>query len=222
MRVRQVMTTPVVTVTAGTPFPELVDCLLTRGVTGVPVVDDAGMLVGIVTDADLVPKEAYGGRKRRLLEVLADVVAGGETRWVVKARGRTAEHVMTRDVTTIGPDADLRAAARRMVESGVKRLPVIDDERRVLGIVSRRDLLRILHRSDDELRADIEEALVDPRRAPDDLEVAATVEDGVVTFTGTALFPQDVAALTAMTWRVPGVVDVHNGADAREPDPSPY
>lgn len=221
MRVREVMTTPAVTVTAGTPFPDLVDCLLTRGITGVPVVDDAGTLVGIVTDGDLVPKEAYGGHKRRLLELLADLVSGGETRWVVKARGRTAEHLMSRNVTTIGPDADLRTAARRMVESGVKRLPVVDGAERVLGIVSRRDLLQVLHRSDEEIRAEIEGMLADPRRAPDDLDVAVTVEDGVVTLTGSALFPQDVAVLTAMTWRVPGVVDVHNRTEAREPDPGP-
>lgn len=222
MRVREVMTTPAITVEADTPFPDLVDRLLTSGITGVPVVDATGTLVGIVTDGDLVPKEAYGGHKRRLLELLADLVSGGETRWVVKARGRTAEHLMTRDVTTIGPDADLRTAARRMVEAGVKRLPVVDGAGDVVGIVSRRDLLRILHRGDDEIRAELEEALVDPRRAPENLDVAVAVEDGVVTFTGSALFPQDVAALTALTWRVPGVVDVRNRAEAREPDPSPY
>ena len=222
MRVRDVMTTPAITVSPETPFPELVDRLLSHGVSGLPVVDTSGVMVGIVTEADLVPKEAYGGHKRRLIQVLADLVAGGETRWAIKARGRTAAHVMTRDVTTVGPDVQIRVAARRLVEAGVKRMPVVDETGHVLGVVSRRDMLQILHRSDEEIRHGIEAALVDPRRAPEHLDVEVAVEDGVVTLTGTALFPQDVAVLTSMIWRIPGVVDVSNHVQSREPDPKPY
>jgi CBS-domain-containing membrane protein len=222
MRVRDIMTTPAITVSPETPFPELIDRLLSHGVSGMPVVDASGVMVGIVTEGDLVPKEAYGGHKRRLIEVLADVVAGGETRWVIKARGRTAAQVMTRDVTTVGPDVQLRAAARRLVEAGVKRMPVVDETGHVLGVVSRRDMLQVLHRSDDEIRDELEAALGDPRRAPEHLDVDVTVEDGVVTLAGTALFPQDIGVLTSMTWRVPGVVDVSNHVQSREPDPKPY
>ena len=222
MRVRDVMTTPAITVSPETPFPELVDRLLRHGVTGMPVVDANGAMVGIVTEADLVPKEAYGGHKRRLIQVLADLVAGGETRWAIKARGRTAAHVMTRDVTTVGPDVKLRAAARRLVEAGVKRMPVVDETGHVLGVVSRRDMLQVLHRSDGEIRQDIEASLGEPRLAPEHLDVEVSVDDGIVTLTGTALFPQDVAALTSMTWRIPGVVDVSNHVQSREPDPKPF
>lgn len=222
MRVRDVMTTPAITVSPETPFPELVDRLLSHGVTGLPVVDASGVMVGIVTEADLVPKEAYGGHKRRLIQVLADLVAGGETRWAIKARGRTAADVMTRDVTTVGPDVQIRVAARRLVEAGVKRMPVVDEAGHVLGVVSRRDMLQVLHRSDEEIRHEIEAALGDPRCAPEHLDVEVAVDDGIVTLTGTALFPQDVAVLTSMTWRIPGVVDVSNHVQAREPDPKPY
>ena len=222
MRVRDVMTTPAITVSPETPFPELVDRLLTHGVSGLPVVDTSGVMVGIVTEADLVPKEAYGGHKRRLIQVLADLVAGGETRWAIKAKGRIAANVMTRDVTTVGPDVQLRVAARRLVEAGVKRMPVVDETGHVMGVVSRRDMLQVLHRSDEEIRHELEAALVDPRRAPEHLGVDVVVDDGVVTLTGTALFPQDVAVLTRMTWRVPGVVDVSNHVQSREPDPKPY
>lgn len=222
MRVHDVMTTPAITVSPETPFPELVDRLLTHEVTGLPVVDTSGVMVGIVTEADLVPKEAYGGHKRRLIQVLADLVAGGETRWAIKARGRTAANVMTRDVTTVSPEVDVRVAARRMIEAGVKRMPVVDEAGHVLGVVSRRDMLQVLHRSDDEIRHELEAALVDPRRAPEHLDVDVAVDDGVVTLTGTALFPQDVAVLTSMTWRVSGVVDVSNHVQSREPDPKPY
>jgi len=75
------MTSTAVTATPDTPFPELVDQLLRHGVSGLPVVDEDGHLVGIVTEADLVSKEAYGGRRRRVLELLADLVAGRETHW---------------------------------------------------------------------------------------------------------------------------------------------
>jgi CBS-domain-containing membrane protein len=222
MRVRDVMTTPAITVSPETPFPALVDRLLSHGVSGVPVIDTSGVIVGIVTEGDLVPKEAYGGHKRRLIQVLGDLVAGGETRWAAKAKGRTAANVMTRDVTTVGPDVELRVAARRLIEAGVKRMPVVDETGHVLGVVSRRDMLQVLHRSDDEIRHELEAALGDPRRAPEHLDVDVVVDDGVVTLTGTALFPQDVAVLTSMTWRLPGVVDVSNHVQSQAPDPKPY
>lgn len=101
-------------------------------------------VMSATTEADLVPTEAYGGQERRLIQVLADLVAGGETRWAIKAKGRTAANVMTRDVTT-----------------------VVDETGHVLGVVSRRDMLQVLHRSDDELRREIEAVLGDPRRDPD-------------------------------------------------------
>ena len=219
MRVRDVMTTTVVTASPDTPFPELVDQLLHHGVSGLPVVDADHKLVGIVTEADLVPKEAYGGRRRRALEVVADFMAGGESRWAIKAKGQVASELMTRDVVTVEPKEDLRAAARRIVETGVKRLPVVDADGRLVGIVSRTDLLRVLHRSDDDIRGDLERMLSDPLWAPDGLDLQITVADGVVTLAGTTRFPLDLPVVTSMAWRVPGVVEVCNEATGREPDP---
>lgn len=218
MKVRDVMTSTVVTVTPDTPFPELVDRLLHYGISGLPVVDEDGHLVGIVTEADLVSKEAYGGRRRRALELLADLIAGRETRWASKGKGRTAAQVMTTKVETARPGDDLRAAARRLVENRLKRLPVVDDGK-LVGIVSRTDLLRVLHRSDDDLARDVAQMLADPLRAPEEHTVEATVVDGVVTLRGTVHFPMDLPVLNAMVWRLPGVVDVCNEAISREPDP---
>lgn len=218
MKVRDVMTSTVVTATPETPFPELVDLLLRHGISGLPIVDASGQLVGIVTEADLVSKEAYGGRPRRLLEVLADLVAGGETRWAVKGKGRTAAEVMTRSVETARPDEGLREAARRMVERGVKRLPVVEHGR-LVGIVSRTDLLRTLHRDDHDLARDVAVMLADPMRAPEAHMVDATVADGIVTLRGTVRYPMDLPVLNGMVWQIPGVVDVHNEATGRESDP---
>jgi len=120
---------------------------------------------------------------------------------------------------TVEPKEDLRAAARRIVETGVKRLPVVDADGRLVGIVSRTDLLRVLHRSDDDIRGDLERMLSDPLWAPDGLDVQITVASGVVTLTGTTRFPLDLPVVTSLTWRVAGVVDVHNEATGRDSDP---
>jgi CBS domain-containing protein len=213
------MTPTVVTASPDTPFPELVDLLLRHGISGLPIVDDDRNLVGIVTEADLVSKEAYGGRRRRVLELLADLVAGGETRWAIKGKGRTAAEVMTRRVETARPEEDLRYAARRLVENRLKRLPVVEATK-LVGIVTRTDILRVLHRSDDDLARDVAVMLADPLRAPENHDVEATVADGIVTLHGTVRFPMDLPVLAAMVWQLPGVVDVRNEATGREPNPS--
>ena len=220
MRVRDVMTTSVVTARVETPFPRLVDLLVERGISGLPVVEDDGSLVGMVTEADLVSKEAYGGRRRRRVQVLLDLLAGGESTWAIKARGLTAGQLMTTEVETVRPDTDVRDAAREMVEHGHKRLPVVEGGR-LVGIVSRTDLLRTLHRSDHDLERDVERMLVDPLRAPDDHTVSASVHQGVVSLAGTVRYPLDLPVLEAMVWRIPGVAGVHHAVTAREPDPTP-
>jgi osmotically-inducible protein OsmY len=106
-----------------------------------------------------------------------------------------------------------------MVVSGVKRLPVVDDDR-LLGIVSRTDVLRSMHCTDEELKAEIAAALGYPMRAPEMTLVETAVAEGVVTLRGTVRYPIDLPVLTAIVWRFPGVVDVHNEVTAREPNPA--
>jgi CBS domain-containing protein len=145
MKVRDVMTTDVLTVGPEASFAEIVDALLTRGVSGLPVVDDSGRLLGIVTEADLVSKEAYGPGRRRALGLLADYFRGRDPQWVRKSSGLTASELMTAAPDSVAPDDDLVEAARRMLERHHKRLPVLVDGR-VVGILSRHDLLRSLGR----------------------------------------------------------------------------
>ena len=125
---------------------------------------------------------------------------------------------MTTKVEAVRPGDDLRATARRLVERRLKRLPVIEDGR-LVGIVSRTDLLRVLHRSNEDLARDVAEMLTDPMRAPGGHEVEATVADGIVKLRGTVRFPADLPVLSSMVWQRPGVVDVRNEAIAREPVP---
>jgi CBS domain-containing protein len=109
------------------------------------VLDGSSRLVGIVTEADLVSKAAYRKDRGRMLALLVDSLAA--PRWLDKAFGQVAADVMTKDVAVCHPDDDVRTVARRLLERGVKRMPVVDGDR-VVGIVSRQDILRELARDE--------------------------------------------------------------------------
>lgn len=220
VRVSDIMTRTVITAHADTPLPELIDKMLQYGVSGIPVVDSESRLVGIVTEADLISKPAYGGRRRRPLAVIGDLVRGREQRWLSKAKGITAGQIMSTSLATAASSDTVQVAARLMIEAGVKRLPVVDAER-LVGIISRADVLRAMHRSDEQLQAEITGALRDPVRAPENALVEVTAADGVVTLRGTVPFPIDVPVLSALVWQFPGVVDVHNELTPEEPNPQP-
>ena len=111
---------------------------------------------------------------------------------------------MSAPVETTLVDEPLRTVARRMVENRLKHLVVIDDARRMVGIVSR-DLLRAFDRPDAEISADVEDAVSTSEYGG---RVAATVDDAVVTLEGEVLRTEDVAAVCRLAWMVPGVVDV--------------
>lgn len=145
VHVRDVMTTDVVTVGLDATYGEMVDHLLAHDISGLPVVDTDGILLGLVTEADLVSREAYGPERRRPLGLVADYLRGDDPGWLRKASGGTAGEIMTREVTIASPDDELRVAARRMLESGHKRLPVVATDGRLVGIVSRRDVLALAY-----------------------------------------------------------------------------
>ncbi len=220
-QVTDIMTRTVVSAKQDTPLPTLVDEMVRHGISGIPVVDDESRLVGIVTEADVISKLAFGGTERRPMAVIGDLMRGHDRRWRSKSVGLIAGQIMTKNVETVRPSTTVQAAAQRMVEAGVKRLPVVDDDDRLVGIVSRADVLTSMHRSDDELQAEIAAALDDPARAPEEVRVEVSVADGVVTLRGTVQFPFDLPVLSAIVWRFPGVVDVRNEAMPRQPNPQP-
>lgn len=216
--VREVMTAPAIAVRADTPFKEIVNLLLEHGITGVPVVDEDGRLLGIVTQADLLDKEAYGPRPRHPLALVADLVANRDPSWRVKAAGQTAADLMTRRVLTATPRDDVRHAAYRMMDARVTRLPVVDDGR-VVGVIARQDVLKVFHRDDASLLEVVASLLADGLLTPEDHAVTASVTDGVVTLEGDVARPTDLNVVEAMIWQIPGVVAVENRAVAREPEP---
>ena len=212
------MTAPVITIGPDAPFVDIVDRLLSNDISGLPVVDRDGRLLGVVTEADLVSKEAYGFRRRRALGLVADYLRGRDPKWVSKAAGLTALELMTAAPATATPEDDLAVAARRLLETGHKRMPVLD-QGAIVGIVTRHDLLKPYSRSDRDIADDIRRILDDPLRVPETHAATATVEAGIVTLAGTALWPSDVALLEAVASRVPGVVAIDNRLTPREPEP---
>lgn len=193
MRVRDVMASPVVTVAPDAALKEVASLLVERRINAVPVVDAGDRLIGIVSEADLLS-----------LETGQVAAAGG-------APPHSAGEVMRQSVYTVTGDTDATAAARLMLRHRLKSVPVVDADQ-VVGMVTRRDLLRLLARSDEDIRADLE------RRVAEELEAlrqaVVEVRDGVVTVDADGPCRQLVEQLARA---VPGVVEVRS----RRPDPAP-
>lgn len=218
LTVADVMTTDVRTIGPETTFPEIVETLLEHDISGLPVVDESGTLLGIVTEADLITREAYEDAGRRHLHLLRDHLTGRRPDWIRKASARVARELMTIHVQTVSPDEDLAVAARRMLEGHHKRLPVCR-EGKLVGIVARHDLLRPFARSDHDLADDIEAILLDPLRAPEAHDVTFAVRQGVVMLRGTTRWRRDAQILARFVAAVPGVVAVDDATRAREREP---
>lgn len=218
MRVQEIMTTEVETVSPDTPFKDLIDRLVRLEVSGLPVVDPSGKLVGIVTEADVISKEAYGTRRRRALSLLHDVLAGRDHRWVTKAVGSVAADVMTKEVVVCTPRDDVRTVAKRMLERRVKRVPVVESGL-VVGMISRHDILSTFARPDALVRADVERALSEDPNRPDDFHVSVSVEGGIVTLTGDVRYAWDEPSVLSIAREVAGVIDVVGRLHHREQQP---
>jgi CBS domain-containing protein len=204
MRVRDVMTTTVATVTPDRPLRDVARLLVDRGISGVPVVDDHGAVLGIVSEADFLAKESgpEPGRHRLLSRLF------GESADATKAEARTAGEAMTAPPITIAPDALVRDAAATMVDRRVNRLPVVEDGR-LVGIVTRADLVRVFTRSDAELAAAVVAAIAAGTSAtpmPGGLDVE--VRDGIVHLAGTVDRRSLAETAAAIARDVGGVVRV--------------
>jgi CBS domain-containing protein len=193
VRVRDVMSSPVVTVPPDMRVKEVADLLVRHGISAVPVVED-GELVGIISEADLVPLELAPDPRAHLLPP-ADLPGH---------LPKVAGEAMTREVVALPEDADLAEAGRLMLERRIRSIPVVRG-RQVVGIVARRDLLAVLARSDGDIARDLEALLAAELGAPS--LYRTTVHDGVVEFTG-PIDPTSRTLATLLARGVPGVVGV--------------
>jgi CBS-domain-containing membrane protein len=220
LRVRDVMSAPVITVREDAPLKQVITTLLDHSITAAPVVDAEGELVGIVTEADLLSRPAYGPGRSRPLQLVAQYFMGIDPQWPRKAEGLTAKDVMTHAVVTVSPRADVHDAARRMLEQGIKSIVVVDDSRKIVGIVARRDVLSSFAPPDEQVVVAVDRVLHDIRWVPESIDVEAKVAAGIVTLDGSVLHPSDRKVVDAAVRAVPGVVDVVDRLGAREPEPT--
>lgn len=203
--VADVMTREVVTVDGLAPFKEVVRLMRERRVSALPVVDPDGALLGIVSEGDLILKEdpALWGRGRRF---------EGRRRVAdrAKAASLTAWELMTTHVISIGLQAPIGEAARRMHRHSVKRLPVLDAAGQLVGIVSRADILKVFLREDAEIAREIRDEVI--RRTlwiePDTIRVV--VRDGVVTLQGQVERRGLLPVIERLVGTVDGVVRVED------------
>jgi CBS domain-containing protein len=204
MRVDDLMTKDVFTVTPATTLKEVASLLVQKGISGLPVVD-GDQLVGVISEADLLVKEASPApRPPRALEWLLypDLTGHAE-----KLEARTAGEAMTAPAITIEPYASVATAAAKMTEEGLNRLPVLKDGK-LVGIVTRADVVRAFARSDEEIKREIREDVVERGfwEEPDAVDIS--VSDGDVVLSGTVQSNVVADGLPHAVERVPGVVSV--------------
>jgi CBS domain-containing protein len=186
------------------PFKLLVRLIEENRISAVPIVDERGFPIGIVSESDLLFKE-----RRSELESSHDVLHPRRRHLQrAKAEGGVASDVMTKPPITVRADTSLAAAARLMQEKNVRRLVVVDAQGRIEGIVSRSDLLQVFLRTDAELHDEVAGELVPAllMTIPDRLDIAVNMN--VVTFSGEVERKSDVDMLVRLTRQLDGVVDV--------------
>ena len=207
VQVGQVMTRDVVSVTPETPLKDVATLLVERGISGLPVRDDDGAVVGVLSEADLLVKQ--GGPKRPSGGVFAWLVDSATAPDVAKLRAHTAGEAMTSPAITVEAGTPVAEAARTMVELGVNRLPVVDDGQ-LVGIVTRADLVRLFTRSDEEIAREIREDVAGRMLWIDDSRLEVEVERGEVRLRGQLDTEVEAELLERRIQLVPGVVGVRS------------
>lgn len=217
-RVGDVMTSDVVRAAYGTPFKEVARLLAEHNISGLPVVDGDEKVLGVISETDLVLRQAEQAEQRRWGRFRLPRVTPSAREAAVKAQARTAGQLMSEPPITVHALDSITEAARTMARNHVERLPVVDEEDRLVGIVTRRDLLGIFLRPDREIRAEVvEEVLVRTLwLAPRSIDVM--VREGVVTLTGQLERRSEIPIAVRMTGQVDGVVAVIDNLTFREDD----
>ncbi|MDV6012669.1 CBS domain-containing protein [Haloechinothrix sp. LS1_15] len=203
--VASVMTADPRTVRVHTPFKEIVRLLADNGISAVPVLDAFGEPVGVVSEMDLVVKHLHHPGEKRPGFLVNPLL---RRRWR-KAEALVARDLMTAPVRTVDARASIQDAVNALLHEGMRRLFVVDGGK-VVGVLSRRDLLRIFRRPDRDIARDVESGLVRDAHRSDPHEVQVDVEDGVVTLLGTVPRRGDASRAAELASQVPGVVGIRN------------
>lgn len=225
MKARDVMTTGVVTVTPAMTVKDVANILLNHHISGVPVVDDGGAILGMVSEGDLMRRAEIGterGRSSWWLWILGE--PANLAKDYTKSHATHVRDVMTTDVVSVAPDAELAEVAEILESRHIKRVPVVD-KKKLVGIVSRANILRALastrgapmpavSRADDAIRKEILETY---EAAPwgNTWSTNVTVQDGVVELWGTVASTEERKASVVAAENVGGVKEVRDRRGAR-------
>jgi CBS domain-containing protein len=202
--VKDVMTPSVVAVREEADFKEMVHALRNHRISAFPVLDAANRVIGVVSEADLLLKEAAPELP------LGPVRLGWRPKERSKAAGLTAAEVMTTPAVTIGEDAPVAEAARVMKSRKVKRLPVVDGNRRLRGVISRADVLSVYDLPDAEIWDGVVKEIIVGEFGLDPAMFVVTVQSGVVTVTGSVDRRDDALGLLGAIRHLEGVVGLRD------------
>lgn len=208
--VKDVMTTQVVWVEQDTPFAVIAVALREFRVSAFPVLADAGQVIGVVSESDLLAKLALGGGEDGMPGMITGILRQHE---MEKARGLTAAEVMTSPAATVSPEDTTEHAARLMYMRKVKRLPVVDADGHLAGIVSRADVLAVYARPDREIGEEIRTDILAYESPADPGVYNVRVSDGVVTLEGRPRTCEQGHKIVARARHVQGVVAVRDRFD---------
>jgi CBS domain-containing protein len=179
--VKDVMSAEVVAVRRGAPFKEMAASLRQYRISAFPVIDDDGKVIGVVSEADLLAREALAEGQAGLPGAVTGLLHHKQHE---KAEALTAGDLMTHPAVTVRPGDTVEHAARMMYTLQVKRLPVVDAGGHLIGIVSRSDVLAVFDRPDSEILAEITDEVILRELLIDPAMFVVTVHDGVVTIQG--------------------------------------
>lgn len=222
-KVGNLMTSDVVSVFPPTPFKDVARLLAEHDISGLPVLDEDDKVLGVISESDLMLRQAT---------LPSEPVSRGR-RWFgrhrdtapVRAPASTAEGLMSRPAVTVHADDTIAEAARTMARHRVERLPVVDEEERLVGIVTRRDLLQVFLRPDVDIRREVIADIVVGTMWLTPATLDVRVQGGVVTLRGQLERRSEVSVLLRLTEQIDGVVSVvdeltYRVDDSRPPRPA--
>ncbi|WP_405877737.1 CBS domain-containing protein [Streptomyces sp. NBC_01136] len=208
--VGEVMTREVVEARRETSFKDVARLLDQHRISGLPVVDQDDKVLGVISETDLIRRQAAGSTDGRAPRFRMPALGRSARRAAAVARATTAEGLMSTPAITVHPEQPIADAARVMERHGVERLPVVDEEDRLIGIATRRDLLRVFLRTDEEIRREVLEDVLNRAMCLPAHAVTASVTDGMVTLGGCLERRSDIPFLLRLVYRLDGVVGVVN------------
>lgn len=219
--VSEVMTGEVVQAHRDTPFKDVVRLLDQHRISGLPVVDHDDKVVGVISETDLMISQMIGDREGQLGWFRPPALRRSTRLARAKAQATTAEQLMSTPAITVHPEQPVADAARMMERHRIERLPVVDEEDRLIGIATRRDLLRVFLRTDGEIWRQVTDEVLGRTMNLLPQTVCVSVRDGVVTLEGRLERRSDIPMAVLLTWQVEGVVGVVDSLTFRLDDSQP-